>query len=48
VHLLPTSTEAPGGHVTGGEAKVYNGKWNLITHGKIKDNKMDVAKGRQL
>jgi ribonuclease HI len=35
-----------GGHVTGGEAKAYDGKWNLIAHGQIKDNKMDV--GRQL
>jgi hypothetical protein len=48
VHLLPTSTEAPGGYVTGGEVMAFDSKWNLITHSKIKDNKMDVAKGRQL
>ena len=46
VRALIEKIQSLGGHVTGGEAKAYDGKWNLIAHGQINVNKMDV--GRQL
>jgi hypothetical protein len=44
VHLLPTSTEAPGGHVTGGEVMAFDSKWKQIGYGEIKNGKMELAK----
>jgi hypothetical protein len=44
VHLLPTSTKAPGGHVTGGEVKTYDANWNQLSTGEIAGGKLIVNK----
>ena len=44
MRALIEKIQSLGGHVTGGEAKAYDGEWNLIAHGQIKDNKMDISR----